>query len=98
MGAVRTAWMWLQNLSSVRNGPEARAAKAYVTARYPRYGVNEVRVLATEPERTVIAVFYEEPDVLSKPLPYVICAVKHDLSVSELPTDAESPYWIRGRK
>jgi hypothetical protein len=55
--------------------------------------------LRKEPDRFVVAVFYEQRGVITMPDPYRLYAVSNDYQrVSELPCGPESPYWIKGRK
>jgi hypothetical protein len=66
---------------------------------HPTWERLETRTLAIEPGRVVVAVFYEEHNVISFPKQYQLYAVSNDCrNVEELPTDPDSPYWIFGRK
>jgi hypothetical protein len=47
----------------------------------------------------VLAVFYDEPHVWSRPPRYRLVAVdRRSRDASHLETSPESPYWIHGRK
>jgi hypothetical protein len=76
-----------------------KAVRSYFRQKHPTWRVLETRTLARETGRFVVAVFYEEPNLVSFPPPYQLFAVSIDsLEVEELPTDPDSPYWLFGRK
>ena len=79
--------------------PHSRAAQAYARRAHRSWKVVGTRTLARERGRHVIAVFYEEPRVISRPVSYRLYGVSNDLArVQELPTGPDRPYWIHGRK
>jgi len=76
-----------------------KVARRYCSELHPAWRIIETRTLAIERGQFIVAVFYKNPGIVSRPLPYQIYRVSHDCNeVTELPTDPESPYWILGRK
>jgi hypothetical protein len=54
---------------------------------------------AIEAGRIVVAIFYQDSKLRSRPLPYQLFGVSRDCTgVEESATDPSSPYWINGRK
>jgi hypothetical protein len=84
-----------------RHCPYCRAARQALSLNHPGW-----RALATwhrhragEPNRVVVAVFYERPNMSFRPTPYLLFAVARDLSaVEEMADDPHSPYAIQGRR
>jgi hypothetical protein len=83
----------------LRTPPACVAAQKALRDAHPTWEVLGSSMRAREPDRYVVAVFYQEPGRLIKPPRYQLYAVSADLTVvEELPTNSSSPYWIRGRK
>lgn len=75
------------------------AARAGVLSVHPEWKIEESRLRAREPDRYVFAVFYSIPEVVATPMIFQLVAVARGRDSTELlPTNATSPYWIRGRK
>jgi hypothetical protein len=56
------------------------------------------KLIRKETQRSIVAVFYEEPGIVVRPSRYKLFAVANDLSqVEALPVEPRSPYWVRGR-
>jgi hypothetical protein len=79
-----------------------RAARAAVQVVHPDWLVWTVQThshRASESAREVIAVFYQEPKVISEPPRYVLVAVPHNGDRCEvLPDTPHSPYRLLGQK
>ena len=74
-------------------------ARRAFEAQYPRCQYKGCSLRASEAERFVVAVFYSDSDLPSRPSPYKLYSVARDLAkAEELPCTPDSPYWIRGRK
>jgi len=83
----------------LRDTPEQQAAKIKLAQDHPDCTAVDRRTLRTEPDRFIVAVFYEQRGVIVRPVRYRLYAVSNDYQrVSELPCGPESPYWIKGRK
>jgi hypothetical protein len=79
--------------------PGAPGGKGALRAQHPDWKLCGTSLRATEAERCVVAVFYQESGFLTFPSQYKLFSVPHDLStVVELPCSPDSPYWIHGRK
>ena len=69
------------------------ARRAFQEA-YPAHPLSDAWVRAVEPERTVVAVFYQVGSHRVKPSPYKVFAVaRHTNQAEELSYDPISPYW-----
>lgn len=90
---------WIRRLFGA--SPACRAARDHLAAAQPEWqvwtGIRSHR--ATENDRTVVAVFFQEPDRFTRPPRYKLLAVSHDLGdIEEFPTTPDSPYRLRGYK
>ncbi len=93
------ALLWLAETFTPYCPPHARRAAVALRHRHPGWKVVDTRTRARESDRFVVAVFYEELGSISFPTQYLLYAVPRDGGEpTELPTDPDSPYWIRGRK
>jgi len=84
----------------VSRGRECGAAMAAVRSRHPEWSIWTLAgsVRAVEPERYVVAVFYESEEKV-KPPRYVLVALdRHFQFIEFLPVSPESPYYILGHK
>lgn len=88
---------WIRRLFG--SSPACRAARDHLAARQPEWqvwtGIRSHR--ATEDARTVVAVFFQTPDRITRPPRYKLFAVGHDSGdIVELPTIQDSPYRLGG--
>ncbi len=96
MPSIRAAYTALPR---VMERPECRAARRKLAELEPSWRVEGTSLRAREGERTIVAVFYQLPDLPTKPSRYRLFAVDRALQVvEELPCEPGSPYWIRGRR
>jgi hypothetical protein len=94
-----TTVQWLLHKLGLIEPQSCRVARAQLRERYPGFLPRDARLLASESDRCVVAVFYQEPDKITRPMKYKLFGVSPDLTiVTELPCTPESPYWIRDRK
>lgn len=79
--------------------PAYTAARERFGSQYPTYTACGIEIRSREHARLVVAIYYQEPGLVTRPPRYKLYAIGNDLSeVSEIPCDPDSPYWIRGRK
>ena len=79
--------------------PHCKAACERLLLQRPSWVIRDTRVVKREATRCVVAVFYKEPRIITRPTRYKLFGVSNDsLVAEELPCDPDSPYWIRGRK
>ena len=82
--------------------PYCRSAREAVQALHPDWRVWTTLThshRASEPDREVVAIFYQQPNIVTEPPPYVLVAVSRDCFHCEMLTeDSESRYHIHGRK
>ena len=102
-----TAWIVATGLcvlaftSLVSRHPACQSAVAAVRSLHPDWDVftGLASLRADEDQRYVVAVFYSAPTVRVKPPRYVLVTLDRAHKFIELlPVDADSPYFIRGRK
>mgnify|MGYP001260800442 CR=1 FL=1 len=89
----------LKGIIDVEARSAGRVAENFLRSQHPDLLVHGTQLRAKEPERIVLAVFYDEPHVWSRPPRYPLVAVdRRSRDASHLETSPESPYWIHGRK
>src|SRR5438132_7796812 len=94
-----TMWNQLLQFLGLNDAPACRVAREAFGRLRPTWVNCGARVIKREVGRRVVAVFYQEPDVLVRPRRYKLFSVSNDLSsVEELPCNPNSPYWIKGRR
>ena len=85
----------LEKLGITESAPRKRAREEFVRL-YPAFRARWTLLRATENDRFVVAVFYEEPELKWRPMPYKLLALSNDLSkCHELPLELDSPYRIQ---
>lgn len=90
--AAPDVWHWLRC-------PACPAARRAVAGWHPGWRVAGASHRAAEPDRDVVAVFYQDPPVMYEPPRYRLVAVDRRSGVAtELPDDPDSPYAVRGLK
>lgn len=75
-----------------------RAARRAVREWNPRWEVTDSNHRASEPERDVVAVFYQDPPSHCEPSPYVLVAVGRSGEIEGLPVSANPQYALMPRK
>jgi hypothetical protein len=76
-----------------------KMARLALQTQYPECLYKGTSMRALERDRFVVAVFYEDPQIKTRPLRYKIYGISKDAkSAQELECDPGSPYWICGRK
>jgi hypothetical protein len=80
---------------------ECLAAQEYVKSNHPEWDVwtSLKSHRAKEPERMIVAVFYQIPGQISRPAPYLLLAVEYgNLVIHELDPEEYATYRIRNYK
>ncbi len=76
-----------------------KRARDYFNKTNPTFRIHEAKVRAVEASRSIVAVFYQDPQRPVKPVPYaLLCVEKPSLSVRELEESESEEYRIRGRR
>jgi acyl carrier protein len=103
----RSMWRMFSNAVRALFDPEMRktchTARAVFQREYPTLVYEGTSVRAREQDRFVVAVFYRDPGIRTKPCPYKIFRVSSDMehameNAEELDCNPESLYWIHGRR
>lgn len=90
--------MTLKDILHGQRCKSCRAARHALHALHPDWKIVESKHRATETNRDIVAVFFEQPPVKIEPIPYVLFAVDRSGRAEVLSDDQGSPYEIRGRK
>jgi hypothetical protein len=90
---------YLRPVVSARARRAIRRAKEAFSREHPRLTCGDAIIRAEEGDRTVVAVFYQDPGRPCKPSPYTLYSVPlGDGSPAEMPASSDSPYLIKGRR
>jgi hypothetical protein len=89
---------WLEECGLYQPAHTQQVLAAFAQS-YPNWKVLKTRTLAVETSKVIVAVFCEEPNLVTFPSQIKTFLVERaSQGVEEIKIDPTSPYWIHGRK
>lgn len=96
---VETMWMYILEFLGLYEPIHCKAVRKVLSQENPSYRILGTETLKREADVWIVAVYYQEGEIVVKPPRYKVFSVSKDLSkINEFPSEPRFHYKMRGRK